>query len=80
MMTQQERAYRRGALQAVQFLMEDLSGVDDSKLRERIAEWEQSLVAARDSEDVAYLGHFMDVVRGRVGGLGPRRSAEVERR
>lgn len=66
-LTRDERAYRRGALQAIQFLLADLKGrAVPLGLLMRVGSWEQALVAGRGSEDPAYLGKYLDEVRRRV--------------
>ncbi len=69
-LTQAERAYRRGALQATQYLTQDLAGLCglsvadlQAKLRARLADWVQALTAARGDEDPRYLGTYLDVIR-----------------
>lgn len=57
-LTESEKAYRRGALQAIQFLLADCR-----INHQLVVKYEQSLVAARDSKDVRYLGAYMDEIR-----------------
>lgn len=65
-LTKEERAYRRGALQAVEFLLGDVAGLPPGQIPARLAEWKQALVRARESGDLRYLGHYMDEVRADV--------------
>lgn len=73
-LTETERAYRRGALQAVQYLMRSLhsnpiyradgtpSWLDYEVLR-RMTAWELALIAARDDPDPKWLGKYLDEIR-----------------
>lgn len=67
-LTEAERAYRRGALQAIQFLRTDLIPLasNDIALWRMIGAYEQSLIQGRDSLEVGYLGTYMDEIRHRV--------------
>lgn len=69
-LTKEERAYRRGALQAIQFLIADLRqlGLLEPRVAHAIACWQQELIAGRDSNELAYLGKYLDEIRRRVGG------------
>lgn len=81
-LTQEERAYRRGALQVVQFIIanmpkgditqkgESLSGqVND--IREYLASWEKELLKGRDSQEAKYLGTYCDTIRRIIHNLPP---------
>lgn len=69
---EKERAYRRGALQAIQCIAKDL--IDKSKdnqtfcveLISRIGDWEQALILGRDNLNIKYLGNYMDAIKGDV--------------
>ncbi len=64
----EERAYRRGALQCLQFALASMPKfLNASSYPLHLAEWEQALLKARDSEDPRYLGHYMDEIRKDVG-------------
>lgn len=65
-LTKDERAYRRGALQAIQFLIRDLYQTSPHLLWQKIALWEQELIAGRESSDPKYLGTYLDEVMSRV--------------
>lgn len=66
-----ERSYRRGCYQAVHRLIRDLSGRDMNDRVTRAAEWEMALAAARNSDDAAYLGRYLDEVVARLGAAYP---------
>lgn len=63
---EKERAYRRGALQAIQFLQTYLHGKDSSEYLGTIADWREKLLNARDSTNVKYLGTYLDEIRKEV--------------
>lgn len=57
-----ERAYRRGALQAIEWLTADLRTVPEERLRSRIAAWLVALRTVRTSANVRWLGNLLDEV------------------
>lgn len=59
-LSKEERAYRRGALQAIQWLIASLGGQEPSL--EFLARWEQALVAGRTSLKARYLGTYLDEI------------------
>jgi hypothetical protein len=62
-----ERAYRRGALQAIQFLKELISPVWTGPVASQVLNrFEQELIKGRTSEEVAYLGTYLDTVVQKV--------------
>jgi hypothetical protein len=67
-LTEHERAYRRGAVQAVQYLIKD--ALDTLKPEQGafalLSDWQQMLKAVRDDEDPELLGTFMDTVLQRI--------------
>lgn len=62
-LTEHERAYRRGCLHAVQYLLEDLHGLIGPPAVQLLVAYQRELVAGRDSADPVYLGHYLDIVR-----------------
>lgn len=66
-LTEAERAYRRAALQSIQFLIAALVETEVA-VPDWLVEWEQALVKARTSLEVRYLGTYMDTVSREVLG------------
>lgn len=65
-LTESERAYRRGALQALEFILSDLDTSSKEATTKHLSHWLQCLRGGRTSTDVAFLGTYLDTVREHV--------------
>src|SRR3990167_7204096 len=64
-LTLEERAYRRGAAQALTFVISHAQehAQDGHSIRDLLALWHNALKAAHGSTDMRYLGKYLDEVR-----------------
>lgn len=66
-LTKDERAYRRGAVQSLEFLLAAMDmRWDKGQMMLFIGKWHQALLDGRGSTNPAYLGTYMDEIRKRV--------------
>ena len=65
-LTAEEHAYRRGALQALEYILADVTGIQSVLIIPRLAQWQQALLKGRDDQDVIYLGKYLDEVTNRL--------------
>lgn len=70
-LTKEERAYRRGALQSIEYLLEDISLLPACPITLRIGLWALALKRGRNDIDTRYLGEYLDEIRKDVH-YGPR--------
>jgi hypothetical protein len=66
-LTTEERAYRRGALQAIEFCIAGMPVQGDiARAVLHVARWREALIAARDIADPVFLGKYLDAVKERL--------------
>ncbi len=57
-----ERAYRRGALQAIEFALREITSLPPDQILEWLGRYQQALVEGRSSLDMKYMGTYLDEV------------------
>jgi hypothetical protein len=68
-LTESEKAYRRGALQTLQFIIPNLSyGMTGTQVINLLVKFQEALIKGRVSLDPKYLGTYMDTITKEVMG------------